>query len=72
MSQFRNVLVSALSSLLCISEIKLKPFRIWKNIQHEKDAPNQYLFNSISFGTFQRGPEINPPKKYEKPRNSKR
>jgi hypothetical protein len=66
----RNVL--ALSSALRISKIKLKSFRIWKNIQHEKDAPNQYLFNSISFGTFQRGPEINPPKKYENPRNSKR
>jgi hypothetical protein len=43
-----------LSPLWRISEIKHKPFRIWKNIPHEKDAPNQYLFNAISFGTFQK------------------
>jgi hypothetical protein len=44
--------VSSLSPLLRISEIKLKPFRIWTKVQHEKVAPNQYLFNTISFETF--------------------
>jgi hypothetical protein len=28
------------------------PLRIWKKVQHEKVAPNQYIFNIILFGTF--------------------